>query len=398
MTRSYASLVLIAGLISITSSQLLAIDEAESLALLVGTLDETDDSAVQSALMRGMLSGLAGRRNVPAPDAWSQVAAKLGRSEDGNVRDLASQLSQVFGDEAAVGRALATVQDRSAPNDARRRALNSLLTQKNDRVSALLEPLLDEPELRLDAIRGFAAIENAKAPEILLKRYKTWPPEHRKAIIETLAARKRYAETLLDAIKSNVIPRKQVPAHVARSLSFILGDRFTEVFGDVRQLAEDRVKLMAKYKKMLSPEALADADAAKGRVIFKKTCASCHLLYGKGGKVGPDLTGSNRANLDYILLNSVDPSYDVPEGYKMVIIETVDGLVLNGVIDEENSQRVILKTAEKPKVVVLKSDIDYRQVSSKSIMPDGQLDQLKPSEVANLIKYLQTTEQVEIAQ
>ncbi len=398
MTRSYASLVLIAGSILITSGQLSAIDEAESLALLVGTLDETEDSAVQTALMRGMLSGLAGRRNVPAPDAWSEVAAKLARSDDVNVRDLASQLSQVFGDQAAVGRALATVKDRSAPNDARRRALNSLLTQKNDQVSALLEPLLDEPELRLDAIRGFAAIENAKAPEILLKRYKSWSPEHRQAAIETLAARKRYAETLLNAIKSNVIPRKHVPAHVARSLSFILGDRFVEVFGDVRQLAEDRVKLMAKYKKMLSPEALADADAAKGRVIFKKTCASCHLLYGKGGKVGPDLTGSNRANLDYILLNSVDPSYDVPEGYKMVIIETVDGLVLNGVIDEENSQRVILKTAEKPKVVVLKSDIDYRQVSSKSIMPDGQLDQMKPPEVANLIKYLQTTEQVEIAQ
>jgi len=345
-----------------------------------------------------MLSGLAGRRNVPAPDAWSQVAAKLARSDDENVRELAWQLSQIFGDEAAAGRALATVQDRSAPHDTRRRALNSLLTQRHNGVSALLEPLLDEPELRLDAIRGFAAIENAKAPEILLKRYEAWPPEQRKAIIETLAARNRYAETLLNAIKSNVIPRKHVPAHVARSLSFILGDRFVEVFGDVRQLAEDRVKLMAKYKKMLSPEALADADAAKGRVIFKKTCASCHLLYGKGGKVGPDLTGSNRANLDYILLNSVDPSYDVPEGYKMVIIETVDGRVLNGVIDEENSQRVILKTAEKPKVVVLKSDIDYRQVSSKSIMPDGQLDQMKPPEVRNLIKYLQTTEQVEIAQ
>nr|MCS5584521.1 hypothetical protein [Pseudomonadales bacterium] len=93
-----------------------------------------------------------------------------------------------------------------------------------------------------------------------------------------------------------------------------------------------------------------------------------------------------------------DPNYDVPLGYKMVIIQTVDGLVLNGVIAEENAQRIILKTVLQPSVVILKSDIDDRTVSPKSIMPDGQLDKLKPAEVMNLIKYLQTTEQVELPQ
>ena len=126
---------------------------------------------------------------------------------------------------------------------------------------------------------------------------------------------------------------------------------------------------------MLTPTALADGDAARGRAIYNKTCASCHTLYGAGGKIGPDLTGSNRANLDYILLNSVDPSYDVPEGYKMVIIQTVDGRVLNGVIAEENAQNVVLKTVEQPRVVVLKKDIEVRRISPKSMMPDGQLDQ-----------------------
>ncbi|MGY8769564.1 MAG: c-type cytochrome, partial [Pirellulales bacterium] len=138
------------------------------------------------------------------------------------------------------------------------------------------------------------------------------------------------------------------------------------------------------------------ADPAQGRVLFNKTCANCHTLYGTGGKIGPELTGSNRANLDYILLNSVDPSYDVPAGYKMVIIQTVDGRVLDGVIAEENAQRVILKTVQQPTIVILKSDIENRKVSTKSMMPDAQLDQMKPQEVINLIKYLQTTEQVEL--
>jgi cytochrome c oxidase cbb3-type subunit I/II len=164
----------------------------------------------------------------------------------------------------------------------------------------------------------------------------------------------------------------------------------------VRDLSADRTKLLAKYKSICTPEAIADGDAARGRAVFEKTCASCHLLYGSGGKIGPDLTGSNRANLDYILLNSVDPSYDVPDGYKMVLIQTVDGRLLNGVIAEEDATRVVLKTVEQPEVVIAKDDIEARKVSTKSMMPDGQLDQMKPQEIIDLIKYLRTTEQVEL--
>lgn len=398
MQRSFIYLILLTSLIVYTPDQLSAVDEQESLALLVKTLDTIDDPAVQTALLQGMLNGLDGRRNVPAPAAWLKVGAKLAKSDNPQVRELVSRLSQIFGDEAAMQRALATVQDRSSQLDARRRALHSLLNQKNKGVSALLEQLLDEPELRLDAIRGYAAIENERAPEILLPRYVKWTSEHRQAIIETLATRRKYAESLLAAIKAEKIPIADIPSHVARSLSLILGDSFVKVYGDVRQLSVDRTQQINKYKELLSSTAFADADPSRGRLIFKETCAACHVLYGTGGKIGPDLTGSNRANLDYILLNSIDPSYDVPQGYKMVIIHTVDGRVLNGVIAEENAQRIILKTVQQPTVVILKSDIEARKISPKSMMPDGQLDKLKPQEVMNLIKYLQTSEQVELAQ
>ncbi len=398
MQRSFICLILLTSLIVYTPDQVSAVDEQETLALLVTTLGTIDDPAVQTALLQGMLNGLDGRRNVPAPAAWLKVGAKLAKSDNSQVRELVARLSQIFGDEAAMQRALAIVQDRSSQLDARRRALYSLLSQKNKSVSALLEQLLDEPELRLDAIRGYAAIENERAPEILLPRYVKWTSEHRQAIIETLATRRKYAESLLAAIKAKKIPIADIPSHVARSLSLILGDSFVEVYGDVRQLSVDRTKQINKYKELLSSTAFANADPSRGRLIFKETCAACHVLYGTGGKIGPDLTGSNRANLDYILLNSIDPSYDVPQGYKMVIIHTVDGRVLNGVIAEENAQRIILKTVQQPTVVILKSDIEARKISPKSMMPDGQLDKLKPQEVMNLIKYLQTTEQVELAQ
>jgi putative heme-binding domain-containing protein len=375
-----------------------AINEAESLTLLVETLNSTDDANIRSALMRGMLRGLEGRRNLAAPQGWSELGAKLAKSENGEVRDLANQLSQIFGDLAAMQRSLAVLKDATAEPSARRKSLRTLLTQQSLEASSLLESLLDEPALQLDAVRGYAMVENATAPAVLLGRYPTMNPELQRAVVETLATRKNYANELLAAVQNKIVSRDEIPTHVARSLHSLLGEQFVRIFGEVKEVAQDREKTIAKYKQLLTPARIADADASRGRAIFKKTCASCHLLYGDGAKIGPDLTGSNRANLDYILLNSVAPSLDVPSGYKMVSIVTVQGRVLNGVIAEEDGTRVVLKTVEQPRVVILKEDIDVRKVSDKSMMPEGQLDKMKPEEVADLIKYLRTTEQVELPQ
>ncbi len=389
--------IVIAAFLSCWPNPCQANDEPDTLALIVNTIEQTDDSAIQASLIRGILSGLDGQRNVQAPPTWKRISAKLAKSSDANVRHLSDQLSQLFGDRAAMMRSLATASDAGANIAARRKALQSLLDQQVEEVGPLLEKLLDDPAMRLDAIRGYAAIEHPFAPELLLGLYPKLDESQQRAVIETLATRKPYAAPLLAALKNESIPKQAIPPHVARSMSLLLGDEFTSAFGDVRQLAADRQKAMAEYKKLITPDAMDKADASRGRVVFQKTCASCHLLYGEGAKIGPDLTGSNRANLDYILLNSIDPSYDVPDGYKMVMIQTVDGRLVSGVIAEEDSRRVVLKTVEQPRVTIAKEDIERRKVSAKSMMPDGQLDQLKPRQVLDLIKYLRTTEQVEPA-
>ena len=396
LIMKYILVIFLLSYISCTAAPAKAAGDAESLALLVKTLNSTENPQVRVILMRGMLSGLAGRRNVDSPEGWKALSKKLALSQHDEERALFQELAQIFGDAEATERALKVVEDANAEIGARRTALRSLLTQQNEQVSTKLERLLDDPAMCLAAIRGYSSIQNVSAPKILLGRYKKLDEPGQRAVIETLATRKGYATDLLKAIKSGDINRKDIPAHVARSLDALLGEQFIKVFGEVQDLSADRAHLMAKYKAMCSPEALEKADAKRGRAVFSKTCASCHLMYGEGGKIGPDLTGSNRANLDYFLLNSVDPSYDVPEGYKMVLIQTVDGRLLNGVVAEEDARRVILKTVEQPQVVIAKEDIEARKISSKSMMPDGQLEQMKPQEMLDLIKYLRTTAQVEI--
>ena len=90
-----------------------AIDETDSLDLLVTTLNSVDDVGVRHAVLRGMLSGLEGRRNIAAPTGWSKLSQKLAESEDKNVRELSAQLSQIFGDRKATAQALAMLTDRT---------------------------------------------------------------------------------------------------------------------------------------------------------------------------------------------------------------------------------------------------------------------------------------------
>src|SRR5207249_7154399 len=96
-------------------------------------------------------------------------------------------------------------------------------------------------------------------------------------------------------------------------------------------------------KAQLTPAALAKADKIQGRAAFNTACAACHTLYGEGGKVGPDLTGSGRDNLDYLLENIVDPSAVVTADFRMSIVDIKDGRVLNGLIAATTGRTLTFK-------------------------------------------------------
>ena len=368
----------------------------DSFQLVVTAVGSTTDTGVQAALLKGMLLGLEGRRSVRAPEGWSALSNTLACSTSAPVRQHALALSQIFGDTMAVASALECVQDSSVAAAQRCSTLSLLLGQQNQEASQLLKVLIDEPALTLSAIRGYAVVRNDEAPAVLISRYSKLNTQEQRAVVETLASRKAYAEALLEALKMNQIQPTSIPVQVARSLKNLLGKNFTDVYGALPVVGAEREHLIKKYKKLCRPSAVAAGDASRGRAVFQKTCAACHVLYGEGGKVGPELTGANRANLDYILLNSVYPSLDVPHAYRTVSVLTVDGRVVNGVLAEEDGTKIVLRTPEQPRVVIAKEDIDFRKISPQSMMPDGQLDAMKPQEVIDLVKYLRTTEQVEL--
>jgi putative heme-binding domain-containing protein len=169
--------------------------------------------------------------------------------------------------------------------------------------------------------------------------------------------------------------------------------RINEVWGSVRDSAAERVKQMADYKKMLTTAPAAPPDLAQGRAVYNKSCVQCHTLFGVGGKVGPDLTGSNRANLDYLLENIIDPSAVIPKEYAATLVEMKDGRVLTGIVRADTPVAVTVVTVNDT-LTLPRKEIESLTTSNTSMMPDDLLAQLKEDEVRALIAYLQSPIQV----
>jgi putative heme-binding domain-containing protein len=363
-------------------------DADKSLQLLTKTLSATTNPNTQAALLKGIAKGLEGQRDIAAPATWPVLARQLSQSPNEHVRRFTDQLNQVFGDEDAIQQALITVADSLAPVADRQLALASLVTQQHPDLLPLLIDLVDEDAMRIPAIRAYGAYESKDAPEILFARRVKFEPESQRAIYETLATRKSYAQALHKALENKSVPKDALPFHVRRSLSALLGDSFTQTYG-VEPLSQDKETLIAEYKAKATPVALAKADASSGRVVYQNLCGACHLMYGEGGIIGPDLTGSNRADLNYLLLNVLDPSGDIPDAYRMVTITTKNGQVLAGTVTEEDNNKVVLSMIGQ-KSTIAKRDIAKRDVSEFSMMPEGQMQTLTDEQVLDLFKYLQT--------
>lgn len=364
---------------------------------VVETLRHSRDAAFQKDVVGGMFDAMNGRREIPEPKSWPKAAARLSHHPDSAVREQALMLSLVFGSAQAADRLREGVADSRAPSDARVRALQALVQARSPGLPPLMQSLLDDRSLRGTALRGLAAFDDAATPKAILDRYASFGPEEKADAVGALASRPAYAAALLDAVKRGRVPATDISPFVARQLRALkqpgLDALIGSALGEVRAVSADKASLIARYKELLTPEALKAANPSRGRQLFTRTCAPCHTLFGEGGHVGPELTGSQRSNLDYLLENVVDPNAVVWNQYRAVYFETTDDRLISGIVLRENESTVSIQT-QNGVITLPRKDITSRTESTLSMMPEGLLESLQPREVLDLVAYLQSPTQV----
>ncbi|HLL95607.1 MAG TPA: PVC-type heme-binding CxxCH protein [Spirosoma sp.] len=364
--------------------------DANEFGKLVASIGQLPPS--RTAMLEGLRDGLEGRANVTAPANWKAAQTKLNRSDATTVR-LTGQVGQQFGDTETMGKSIAAVRDKKIPVETRRQALQLLATRQRPELATELPALLKEPGLRADAIRAVASYDEESLGRLLLSAYPTFSASEKGQAVQTLASRPKYGWLLTQAIKDKTVPKRDVPSYAARQLLRVVGSGFVEVWGAIEHNGMDE-KAYAKYQRMANAKALSEADAVAGRKVFGRSCGPCHKMYGEGGIIGPELTGSNRANLDYLLFNILNPSGEIQDDYKMVVVTTRDGRTYTGNVASENERQVRMRVVGQDVVMLNKSDIQSREVTPVSMMPTGLLETLTDKEVVDLIAFMRTTEPV----
>ena len=370
--------------------------DTEALAALVGVLKESDDPGFQLDILKGIAAALKGQRNLKPPKGWEAVAARLGQSPNEEVRQLARSLSLTFGSKVALTTLRMVVRDDKSPLEERREALSALVAARDTQLPVVLRSLLQEPALRREALRGLGVFEDAKTPAAILNIFAKLDTGGKRDALTTLASRVSFAKALMAAVTRGAVKVNELPADIVRQLRAHgveeINTQLDQVWGVSRSTPTAKLAEIARYKKLLMADVTKPADLSRGRMLFNRACVQCHKLYGEGGEIGPDITGSNRNNLDYLLTNMLDPNAEIPNDYRTTILRTKDNRVLVGVIRRSEGQSVTIATPAEV-VTLAKADVAAIDPQNFSMMPEGLVLALKEDELRDLIAYLRGNRQ-----
>jgi putative membrane-bound dehydrogenase-like protein len=373
----------------------------EAVDALVALMTEKKD--VREDVLAGLAAGLDGFSSAKKPKGWDEFVSKSGglpapSAEKAGTSPLLA-LSAVFGSGRASEELIAIVKNTEGDANARLNAFKSLTRSAKPELLPIIRALINDKVLGTVSRSALAAYDDPNIPKAMLNPWPGRSEEQQAATVATLTSRPSYAKALLEAIKAKKVPATVISPFQARQIRS-LGDEslntlLTEAWGEIRDTPEAKKAEFAKWEGLLTADTLKKADPSKGRMIFMAACSACHKLYGQGGAIGPELTGSDRHNLKYLLENILDPSAVVPADFRVSVLNLKDGRTITGVIPEQ-TERTLTVQGPAERITIERSQIAKQEQLSVSLMPEGLLTALGDENVKNLISYLMSNGQVEM--
>ncbi len=145
-----------------------------------------------------------------------------------------------------------------------------------------------------------------------------------------------------------------------------------------------------------------EGNAAHGKELFNGSsgCATCHMIAGKGGRLGPDLTTAGAARSVEYLKDSVRlPSKRLAQGiseamkefsqeYETVNLISSDGTKLRGVVLNEDSFSVQMMDTRERVHSFDKSQLKSYEKSRESLMPAYDTKTLSDKDLQDIVAFL----------
>jgi putative heme-binding domain-containing protein len=360
------------------------------LAAIVGARQETAEIA-------GVLTGLRGLNGLTAVPMEMTVLGGLADGAGRRGKQLAAILA-AFPDEyrplatwaaGAFGQAAKIADDAHRPPGERLAAVRLLAHAPWDLAGPILtRMLIDEPDqaVRLAAVAALAAQPGTASAEALLKPWRGLSPAIRREAVSALVRQPDRALQLLRAIEAGVVTANDLdPARTQQLLKHPRAD-VKELAAKVLKghLPEERKFVLDRYK----AAAAGEGDAARGKLIFTKNCATCHHVAGQGVQVGPDISDTREKTRDQLLNDILNPNAAIDANYIEYSVTLKNGKSLNGIIVTETGGSITLKRAENVVETVLRQDVDEVQSTGRSLMPEGLEKTISVAEMTDLLTFL----------
>jgi putative heme-binding domain-containing protein len=368
---------------------------------LISLAAESKNVTEREALLRTVIESARAGNRISLPENWADLKKRLTGSPANEPAQrgmamLVTELEAFMGVPEARQAFRARLMDSSLPREQREPALALLLSVHDAEAAPLLVNLVrsGDPALIRRVVQGLGTLPHPDTPALLVEKFASFDAATQNDAVNTLATSVAGARALLAAVKAKTIPATLLSPFLARQIDAFKDDQLSamlkDTFGDLNAPKPDLDERKKKFRPMLKPADLAKADVAKGHLIFNAICGQCHKLFGEGQNVGPDLTGSNRATLDYLLDNVLDPNAVIGKDYQLNIFELNDGRVASGVVKEESPVAYRIAMPGGLEQTIKTSEVKKRTVAKVSTMPEGLFDALPIEQLQQLVAYLQT--------
>jgi len=222
----------------------------------------------------------------------------------------------------------------------------------------------------------------------IIAKWNTLTPAAQRSALAMILRKSDWIPPLLDAIKAGAVNGKDLQPQDWRILTEHRDEAIAARAKELEKSAgrapnPDKQKLLAS----LSAAAAKQGDAKLGALVFEKNCQVCHTIEGKGGQVGPDLTGIGARPKADILAEIIDPNRSVEGTYRQWIVEDKSGDVLYGRLLSENATSIEIIDAQAQKHVIQRKDIKKLRASDLSVMPEG-FEQIGEGDLTHLLEFI----------
>jgi putative heme-binding domain-containing protein len=237
-----------------------------------------------------------------------------------------------------------------------------------------------------------AGQRHAAARDAVLLAMKSVPQRLQQRWAGVLVSTPEGAQALLEAAESGRAPARLLLGSGIRTRLVAARiasgeDRIRKVVAALPPADEAREKLVLARRQLWDSKG-AGAVVAEGERVYQQQCSACHQLNGKGGLVGPQLTGIGNRGAERLCEDVLDPNRNVDHAFRQTLITLKSGDTVSGLFRRDEGAQVILANALGAEVPVVRAEIAERRESDLSLMPDNFGDAIPEADFVNLLAYL----------